>query len=206
VELETHVPKVGKTISHWLLEGVFIVFSVLLGFAVGQYREYRADRELARRALSSIQSELEHNLAIVEPYVPFHRAFVDKLDGVDVTAMHESGFMIFFKVRPPIPKGADTDVPLARRAAWDAASSSGALRLLDYDVVAGLSEIYGMQDHLRDAINRIPMSNPTFFDVASAQASIQLARIAVREMVFAEETLVTQYRKELTLLRTARGE
>lgn len=206
MEIETHTPKVGKTVSHWLLEGVFIVFSVLLGFAVGQYREYRSDRELARRALTSIQAELELNLAIVEPYIAFHRAFVEKLAHVDAAAMHESGFMIFIKLRPPIPKGAETDVPLARRAAWDAATTSGALRLLDYDVIAGLSEVYGMQDHLREAVNRVPMSNPVFFDTASAPASIQLTQMAVSEMFFAEQALVKLYRKELPVLRTARGE
>ena len=32
VEMHAHVPKIGTTIGHWLLEGLFIVISVGLGF------------------------------------------------------------------------------------------------------------------------------------------------------------------------------
>jgi hypothetical protein len=48
--------------------------------------------------------------------------------------------------RPHLPPKIRTNVPLFRRAAWDTALSTGALRLMDYDLAAGLSEIYGMQD------------------------------------------------------------
>jgi hypothetical protein len=41
MELHAHVPKIGKTSGHWLLEGVFIVISVALGFWVAQVREER---------------------------------------------------------------------------------------------------------------------------------------------------------------------
>jgi Zn-dependent protease with chaperone function len=58
VEIHAHVPKIGKSAGHWLLEGLFIVISVLLGFGVAQYRESRADRELAARAAGGIPSPL----------------------------------------------------------------------------------------------------------------------------------------------------
>ena len=41
MEMHAHVPKIGKTIGHWLLEGLFIVMSVALGFWVTQVREER---------------------------------------------------------------------------------------------------------------------------------------------------------------------
>lgn len=104
---------VRSKIGSLLVEGAFIVVSVLLGFAVAQYGEGRADRQLAHRAL---------------------------------------------KVRPPLPPQAETDTPLVRRAAWDAAVTSGALRLIDYDLIASLSEIYEMQDHLAAAARRTPMT------------------------------------------------
>src|SRR5262245_33418885 len=46
---------------HWLLEGAFIVFSVMLGFAATKYGEYRDDRELASRMLAGIRAEVEFN-------------------------------------------------------------------------------------------------------------------------------------------------
>jgi hypothetical protein len=49
---------VRRTRPHWLLEGSFIVISVALGFGVAQYSDYRADRQLAARALASLQAEV----------------------------------------------------------------------------------------------------------------------------------------------------
>ena len=49
VDVEVHMPKIGKTAVHWLLEGFFIVVSVGLGFGVAQYRESLANHELAVR-------------------------------------------------------------------------------------------------------------------------------------------------------------
>ena len=66
--------RAGRVVGPWLLEGIFIVVSVLLGFAAAQYGEDRDNRQLAHRALSSLQTELEFNLAAVEPYPAFHTA------------------------------------------------------------------------------------------------------------------------------------
>ena len=59
---------------------------------------------------------------------------------------------IYIAVRPPLPAGATLDVPMVRHGAWDAALSTGALRLIDYDVVAGLSDIYQMQESYGTAV------------------------------------------------------
>ena len=47
-------------------EGVFIVISVVFGFAVSQFGEYRANRELVARVLAGIEAEMEQNLANLE--------------------------------------------------------------------------------------------------------------------------------------------
>ena len=195
--------RAGRVVGPWLLEGIFIVVSVLLGFAAAQYGEDRDNRQLAHRALSSLQTELEFNLAAVEPYPAFHTAYVDALDKVDVAANGESGFQTYLKIRPPLPKNSETDIPLVRRAAWDAAVSSGALRLIDYDLVAGLSEIYQMQAHLGDAAARVPISSGTFFNPGDRIASLRQAQAALNEMVWAEQSLVTLYQKHLPSLKAA---
>jgi hypothetical protein len=192
-----------KIAADWLLEGLFIVISVLLGFGVAQYGENRANRTLAERALTSLQAELEYNLAAVEPYVAFHRAYVDALAKVNAVDNGESGFQIYLKVRPALPPNSETDVPLPRRAAWDAAVSSGALRWIDYDLVAGLSEIYQMQEHLGAAVGRIPVSSPAFFDPANGNASVRLSQAALSEVTWAEQSLVALYRRQLPALRAS---
>ena len=164
------IPQVGKISGPWLLEGVIVVVSVLLGFAVAQYGENRANKVLAKRALTGLQAELEHNLALVEPYAAFHRAYVDELEKTHAAAGHESGFEVFLKVRPELPRHSETDVPIPRRGAWEAAISSGALRFIDYDLIASLSEIYQMQDHVDAAIERIPVSGAAFFAPESRDA------------------------------------
>jgi hypothetical protein len=205
---------VRSKIGPLLIEGAFIVVSVLLGFGVAQYGEDRADRLLARRALTGLQAELEYNLALVEPYIAFHRAHIQKLQpyvtlharddvaGGSAGALADaSGFEVFIKVRPPLPPKAETDTPLVRRAAWDAAVSSGALRLIDYDLIASLSEIYQMQDHLAAASRRTPMTTPAFFDPRERSASIRQAQTALSEVVWTEQSLVSLYRQQLPTLR-----
>ena len=38
MKMHAHVPKMSRTLGHWLLEGLFIVISVALGFWVTQAR------------------------------------------------------------------------------------------------------------------------------------------------------------------------
>ena len=193
-----------KTALAWLAEGMLIVVSVLLGFAVSQYGADRADRALASKALASLQSELEFNLAMVRPYVDFHRAHLDQLQKADAVAGDESGYQLFLRLRPALPKDAAADVPLVRRAAWDAAASSGALRLIDYDLIAQLSAVYQMQDHLGNAIGRVPIASKEFFDPRDRLATLRQTEAAVGEILWAERTLVELYDKALPAIRSAR--
>jgi hypothetical protein len=189
-----------RNLFSFVVEGTLIVASVLLGFAVAQYGENRSDAALRARALASLQQELEHNLAAVEPYIEFHRTHLEALRKADAGATGESGYEVYIRVRS-VPEWMKTDVPIVRTAAWEAASSSGALRLLDYGVIAGLAEVYQMQNHLGTAIDRIPMSTPAFFDPAMGAASVRLSQAAVSELLFAEQSLVALYKKQLDALR-----
>jgi hypothetical protein len=73
MEMHAHVPKIGKTLGHWLLEGLFIVISVALGFCVAQVREERQGHELAARVLKGLEAEVQHNLATLEPFIDIQR-------------------------------------------------------------------------------------------------------------------------------------
>jgi hypothetical protein len=98
------------------------------------------------------------------------------------------------------------NVPLLRRAAWDTALSTGALRLIDYDLAAGLSEIYGMQDYAGATFIKL-FSDPLFFDPSGRSATIRLAQMTMQELTWAEETLLALYDKHWPTIRAAtRGE
>jgi hypothetical protein len=207
VEARADASRGRKTPPQWLLEGLFIIVSVLLGFAAAQFGEYRNNRELAARTLAGLQAEIEHNLAILEPMVPFHRKWTEALEKADTSNVAQSALDVFFATRPPLPAGAKTPFPLLRRSAWEAAVSGGALRLIDYDVAAALSEIYRGQQiatsNVDDRLARGALASTATFDPASRAASVRLLWITLLDIVSAEALLVDVYRQHLPAIRAA---
>lgn len=199
-------PRSRRSLPSWLLEGIFIVISVLLGFAVAQYGEYRNNRELKTRALTSLQAEIEKNQTILSPLVPIHLAWAQALNKADTSDARKSGLDLFFALRPKLPPGTQAPFAFLRRSAWDAAVSGGALRLIDYDVAANLSEIYRVQEIASDNVERLargPLSSATTFDPASRAPSVRLLWLTLLDIESAEEILLNLYAKHLPTLRTA---
>jgi hypothetical protein len=206
VEIHAHLPKIGHTLPHWLLEGLFIVLSVALGFGVAEFRESRANHELAARVLESLQAEVEHNLAVLEPMVPIHSEWVKALARVDTSKSTQGGIDVFFATRPKLPADAKSPFPFLRRSAWDAALSGGALRLIDYDVAASLADIYRVQEIATANVDRLatgPLSSTATFDPASLAASVRLLWLTVADIQSAEATLLDLYRQHLPKIRAA---
>jgi hypothetical protein len=203
--MEVHVPKPGKTVAHWLLEGLFILVSVGLAFGVAEFRESRANHELAARVLKSLQTEVEHNLATLEQWRPFNAKFRDALANPDTSKPTQTGLDVYVAVRPPLPEGATLDVPQVRRGAWEAALSTGALRLIDYDVVAGLSDIYQMQEAYGGAVGQLVtgMHAPSAFDLASRVVTIRQAHQWWSEIGFLQQLQIDLYQKHLPAIRAA---
>ena len=204
MELDVHMPKPGKTAAHWLLEGLFIVISVSLGFGVAQYRESRANRELAARVLNSLHAEVEHNLTTLEPFVPRHLTWMQALQkAADVATGTQNGFDVFMATRPA---GADLNFPFLRRSAWDAAVSGGTLRLIDYDVAAALSDIYVTQAVVTANIDRLAngaFSSTATFEPASRGASVRLLWLTMADIQFSEAMLRDLYQRHLPAIRAA---
>ncbi len=206
VGVEPVAASARKSPPQWLLEGLFIVVSVVVGFGVAQFGEYRANRELATRALRNLQAELEHNRAILEPLMPIHSKWVEALARADTSNSDRSGLDIFFATRPALPADAKSPFPFLRRSAWDAAMSGGALRLIDYDVAAALSEIYRVQEIATENVDRLArgaLSSTTTFDPASRVASVRLLWLTVSDIESAEATLLDLYRQHLPTIRAA---
>jgi hypothetical protein len=205
VEAEVRIPKVGKTVSHWVLEALMILVSVGLAFGVAEYRESRANHELATRVLKSLQTEVEQNLAALEPWTDFNRHFLDALSKADTSNSHQSTIDVYLAARPRLPAGAKLDTPIVHRGAWDAALSTGALRLIDYDVVSALSDIYQTQDLFSAERSRFAaeMHAGAAFDPAMRVIGIRQASAELSEIAYAEKLLVDLYRKHLPAIRAA---
>jgi hypothetical protein len=177
-----------------------IVVSVALGFAVSQLGESRAERRLAARVLKGVGAEVEYNLATVEPYIRVHHQWADALGKEAASTGTASGVEVFLATRPELPPRTKTNIPVLRRAAWDTTLSTEGLRLLDYEVAAGLSEIYGWQGRLEASAERIA-SETAFFDHGSRDASVKRTWWAMQDVVTAEEALVVLYRQHLSAVR-----
>jgi len=215
MEMHAHVPKLGRTLSHWLVEGVFIVVSVALGFWVTQYREERQNRELVARVLKGLDAEVQYNVATLEPYADIQTRWIAAMEKLGDAKDRETGFPVcpasstacgvFFATRPDLGR-LKSSFPLFRRAAWDTALSTGALRLLDYDLVAGLSEIYQMQDLYRDNLEKIRISSTDWFDPRAREAAVHKLYMGMIEIQWDEQQLLLPlYRKYRPLIAAASG-
>ena len=209
MDIDVHMPKIGKTAVHWLLEGFFIVVSVGLGFGVAQYRETRANHELAGRVLKSVQAEVEHNLETLAPFVPIHQAWVNALEKADVSKSNQSGLDLYFDTRPKLPEGAQSSFAFLRRSAWGAAVSGGTLRLIDFDVAAALSDIYVTQEIATGNVQRLvsgPFSSTATFDPARRAASARMLWLTMADIQSSEQILIDLYRRHLPVIRAAANE
>src|SRR4029077_4086346 len=112
MEMHAHVPKIGKTLGHWLLEGLFIVISVALGFWVTQVREERQSHELAARVLTGLQGEVQHNLATLEPFIGIQQKWLEAWGKLGPATDRQTDFPVcptsatacgvFFATRPDL--------------------------------------------------------------------------------------------------------
>ena len=206
---EGSVTRRGRPWPAWVLEGLFIVVSVFLGFGVAQFGDYRSDGELAARALAGLLAELEHNASVLKPLVPIHRAWVEALASPPEPVTGEAGIDVWFATRPAMPPGAPSSFAFLRRSAWDAALSGGALRLIDYDVASALSEIYRVQEITEANVDRLAqgaLSSTATYDPAMRNASVRLLWLTLADIESAESLLVDLYRERLPVIRDAGGE
>jgi hypothetical protein len=204
---------ISKTAMHWLLEGLFIVVGVVLGFGIAAYGERRQERELAARVLQGLHDEITYNITQLEPALAKHVAWAE-----GITKWLQT-YAVQGAPRPDEPDARDVflstwpgvDVqrldletlelpfPVLRRAAWDTAVSTGALRLIDYDVTAALSEIYAWQD----ALPAIPTGDVAFFDAAQLIPATIRTSFAMEALVISENTLLKLYVEHLPTVREA---
>jgi hypothetical protein len=194
----------GGRVRRVLLEGAMILTSVLLAFALDEYRDNRANRELARRALAAIAAEIEHNQTALAPYVTTHAAWRDALEKARAEGGNGAGLDVWFTTRPPLE--GRTPFPVLRRNAWDAGVSSGAMRFIDFDVGSALADVYGMQELATANVQRLasgPLASTATYDPAQRNPSVRLLWLTLADIQAAEFTLQDLYQSHLPAIRAA---
>lgn len=180
-------------------ETILIVVSVALGYMASQYADYREQRQLAEQALEGIQKEITDNLSSLEPLVPLHHEWSNKL--AIEPSPKKAGIDVFFETRPPLPPGSPSPFPYLRSSAWDAALAGGALRHLDYELVSSLSELYKVQEVVHGNINRLAegvLVQVEVYDPDKGAASTRLFWLTLSDIGAAEQQLLVQYKKHLS--------
>lgn len=213
MEMHAHVPKLGHNLGHWVLEGIFISVSVLLGFWVNQVREEHQNRELAARVLKGLEAEIKDNLTTIDPFIDLHQKWINSISAMGAVRDQKIAFGVcpttatacgaFFASRPPLGN-LRTNVATFHRAAWDTALSTGALRLIDYDLAAGISQVYQMQDLYKANAEKIGAGSSDWFDPRSRDAALRKTAMALMELEYDERELILPlYRKYLPQLTAA---
>lgn len=183
--------------SRLILESVLIVLSVLLGFALSEWRTRQADRERAAVALENFRREISENLAELERLYPMHVRFVERLAGAMESGADEweTSFDAFAAL---MPEGAMGSHPL-RQAAWETAVSTGALRLLDYEAATLLSDAYLVQASVARTRQLMAdrFSDESNFDPQRRNTMIRVHHRLMSDLAGQEEYLIDAYRSTL---------
>lgn len=194
-----------RSIPRLVVESLLILMSVAVGFLAAEFGDYREDRRLARFVLQNVLAEVESNALALERLTAQHRAWQAAMASPTAAESGQTGFDVMFALRPA--EDATIGLPL-NQAAWNTAVSTGALRLLEYDVAAALSEIYGYQILMTENHNRLvgtALYNAGTFNPATRAESVRLLWGVMAEVAGNEQTLLALYQRHLPLLRQAIG-
>jgi hypothetical protein len=174
------------------IEIISIVLAVLLALAVDEWRENRANAQLARETLSRIIVELKLNVTELEDITKKHQAMHDQLEGMLDKMQNKvdlSGIDFNFNIQ----------LGVLHRSAWQTAIFTQAFRHMDFQVVQELSEIYEVHDfykvHLENIIKNLSSANLFFEEHVQAQFSALLQDI--KTAIDLEKGLLTLHQKFL---------
>ncbi len=120
---------------------VLVVGSILLALALDEWNEDLEFQDLADRSLVNFEREIQQNRLRLEDVTLFHVGLRDVLVGMD-----SSGDAVPATTIRNIMEGFQPAILVS--TAWETAVATGALGYMDYDVVAGLSLSYNLQERL----------------------------------------------------------
>jgi hypothetical protein len=176
------------------VESVLVVGSILLALALDEWNEDREFEDLARRSLANFEREIQQNRLRLEDVTPFHGGLRDVLANMDARGADVPATTIRNVLEGFQPA-------LLVSTAWETAVATGALGYMDYDVVAGLSLTYNLQERLV-TLNRSGMNDLLVGGFRSGEPDLLVytANRYMRELTEAEQGLQGVYDLVLGLL------
>ena len=122
--------KLREKLPEILIEGLFVVFAILLALAADEWSENRQNREVAERALQGIETEMLRNREeLARSHGPNQQLTAVVSDDQPVTSVD---FMF--------------DYSLLSDAAWETAQVTQAIHFADYELVQQIARMYDLQE------------------------------------------------------------
>ena len=185
-----------RTLSGLLLDSALIVASILLAFALNGWWEARQDRQLAEKALTSIEIEIAQNRSNVLAVMPYHRRLHELIAGLSAAG----SIRTFEDVRGL--EGFDGFQPaFVTTTAWTTAINTGALNHMDYALVNDLSAVYAFQERFADYSDFRHLLAPAAMAEANIAATVFSAEIYLIDVLTGARELVDRYDAMLARLR-----
>ena len=188
-------------ISRVLVESVLVVGSILLALALDEWSEEQDFQDLATLSLLNFEREIEQNRLRLEDVTPFHAGLRDVMANMDSSG----GTVVPTNTIRNILEGFQPALLVS--TAWETAVATGALGYMDYDVVAGLSLTYNLQERLV-ALNESGLNDLLVggFRNAETELLIYSANRYMRELIEAEQGLQGVYELVLGLVAETIGD
>ena len=187
-------------ISRVLVESVLVVGSILLALALDEWNEGLEFQDLAERSLVNFGREIQQNRLRLEDVTLFHMGLRDVLANMDA-----GGEVVPTTTIRNIMEGFQPAILVS--TAWETAVATGALGYMDYDVVAGLSLTYNLQDRLV-TLNQSGLNDLLVGGLRSGETELLVytANRYMRELTGAEQRLQGVYDLVLGLIAETTGE
>lgn len=117
-----------------LIEGLFVVFAILLALAADEWREDKQKAEIAERALQGIEAEMKANRVELESSRGPNLEVLERL-----VAEVEDG-------EPARSMNVQFEYALLSSAAWRTAQVTQATHYVDYNLIQQIAKLYDVQE------------------------------------------------------------
>lgn len=183
-----------------LLDSALIVASILLAFALNGWWEARQERQLAEKALNSIEIEIAQNRRNVLAAMPYHQ----RLQALFTELSAAGSIRTFEDVRGL--EGFDGFQPaVVTTTAWSTAINTGALNHMNYELVNELSAVYALQERFAEYSDFRHLLAPEAMADANIAATMFSAEIYLIDVLTGAQELVATYDAILSRLRDNTG-
>ncbi|MCP4660296.1 MAG: hypothetical protein GY856_33260 [bacterium] len=122
------------------LEAASVVFAVLVALAVDEWRDNRANAQLATRARASIIEEIRANRADLSESREDNQAILASIDQA----------LSKIDTDETVQVNVDFSVSLLSSSAWETAQMTRSVHFLEYEWLAKISTLYELQEFYED--------------------------------------------------------